>query len=231
MTAHPLARALLGIAFAAAAAGCSRPESTAARAQQDRDARQEPASPSRDERPLAAERRNAEAGAIVPAGTEISARLNSTITSASAVPGEIVEGELAVSLMVGGRLVADVGAPVEARVESVVASGHLARPARLVLVITSLQVGGQRFPVVTSRFARSGRTHTQRNTRFIGGGAAIGAIVGQLLGKNRDSTLRGAALGAAAGTGAAAATGKLDVSIGAGEVLLFTLEQPLSLRR
>jgi hypothetical protein len=177
------------------------------------------------------ERANAAGQTVVPVGTPISARLRSTVTSASAVPGEVIEGELAAPLVAGGQMVADVGAPVEARVEAVVPSGHLARPARLALVLTKVEIGQEWLPVATSSYVRSGPSHLQRNGRFIGGGAAVGAIVGQLLGGNHNSTLRGAALGAAAGTGAAAATGKLDVTIPAGETLAFTLAQALSLRR
>jgi hypothetical protein len=166
----------------------------------------------------------------VPAGTEIAVRLDAGVSSATAAQGEALPGELAAPLTVGGRTVAGIGTPVEARVESVVASGRLARPARLSLVLTAIRVGGGSVPVVTEPLVRNGSTHTKRNERYIGAGALLGALAGQLIGGHTHSTINGAAVGAAVGTGAAAATGKLDVAIGAGEVLRFTLAQPATLQ-
>jgi hypothetical protein len=166
----------------------------------------------------------------VPAGTAIAVRLDAGVSSATATQGEILHGELAAPLTAVGRTVAGIGTPVEARVESVVASGRLARPARLSLVLAAIRVGGGPVPVVTDPLVRNGSTHTKRNERYIGAGALLGALAGQLIGGHTHSTINGAAVGAAVGTGAAAATGRLDVAIGAGEVLRFTLAQPVTLQ-
>ncbi|TAM53002.1 MAG: hypothetical protein EPN53_05515 [Acidobacteria bacterium] len=166
----------------------------------------------------------------VPAGTAIAVRLDAGVSSATAAQGEVLRGELAAPLTAAGRTVAGIGTPVEVRVESVVASGRLARPARLSLVLTAIRVGGGSVPVVTDPLARNGSTHTKRNERYIGAGALLGALAGQLIGGHTHSTINGAAVGAAVGTGAAAATGRLDVAFGAGEVLRFTLAQPVTLQ-
>ncbi len=258
MPTRPVARLLLAGAVVIAAAGCSRHAATEARADQTADDRgqvaQQAAPPVQQGDPFAArdaqatrrdagaayprgeaparaeEPRRAPRSVTVPAGAQLAVRLDATVSSASAASGQSVQGELAAPLEAGGDLVAAAGTPVEARVQTAVPSGRLARPARLELVLTSVQIAGEWVPVVTSSVARTGPTHTKHNSRFIAGGAAIGALVGQLLGGNHNSTLRGAAVGAAAGTGAAAATGKADVTIGAGEVLTFTLAQPLEVR-
>jgi hypothetical protein len=166
----------------------------------------------------------------VPAGTALAFRLDVPVSSASAAAGEVVRGELAAPLAAAGSTVAGIGTPVEARVESVVPSGRLARPARLSLALTAIVLGGERVPIVTSPVSRYGRSHTRRNERFIGGGALIGALAGQLIGGHTHSTVNGAAVGAAVGTGAAAATGRLDVAFGAGSVLRFTLVEPLTVQ-
>ncbi|OYV97431.1 MAG: hypothetical protein B7Z68_03455 [Acidobacteria bacterium 21-70-11] len=166
----------------------------------------------------------------VPAGTAIAVRLDAGVSSATATQGELLHGELTAPLTAGGRTVAGIGTPVEARVESVVASGRLARPATLSLVLTAIRMGAGSVPVVTDPLVRSGSTHTKRNERYIGGGALLGALAGQLIGGHTHSTINGAAVGAAVGTGAAAVTGRLDVVIGAGEVLRFTLAQPATLQ-
>ena len=58
----------------------------------------------------------------------------------------------------------------------------------------------------------------------------VGGILGQVLGKDTDSTLKGAAAGAAVGTGVAAVTGDLDFTIEPGRTVAFTLEEPLQVR-
>ena len=64
-----------------------------------------------------------------------------------------------------------------------------------------------------------------RNAKYIGGGAALGALVGMLSDKNNkgDHALGGAAIGAAAGTAAAAATADTVIKISAAAPLAFTL--------
>ncbi len=242
MSAHPLARILLVAVVAVAAAGCSRHATTTAQGNDDRDQGAQPTSQVSQAAPAAAqppapeyvrtERRREVPPRLmtVPAGTRISVRLAATVSSASATPGQRLEGELAAPLVAGGAVVAPAGTAVQATVETAVPSGRLARPARLALDLTSVRIADQWVAVTTSSVERTGATHTTHDTRFIAGGAAVGALVGQLLGGNHNTTLRGAALGAAAGTGAAAATGKLDVAIGPNEVLAFTLDQPLELR-
>ena len=60
--------------------------------------------------------------------------------------------------------------------------------------------------------------------------AVLGAIAGQILGKNTKSTVIGAAAGAAAGAGAAAATGNYDGCVPDGGNIAVTLNSPLQVR-
>ena len=234
MLTHPLSRFLVAAALVATLAACSRTPATGAG---------EPASAARATADQAGDRGNAAAPDAfrppqprptelrVPAGTRLAVRLVSGLSSASAVPGQVVAGELAAPLDVDGRRVAGLGTPVEARVEAAVPSGRLARQARLVLTLRAITIGDRRLAITTDALGRSGPSHTKRNERLIGGGAVVGAIVGQLLGGHTKSTLRGAAVGAAAGTGVAAANGRLDVTIGTGQVLNFTLRDPFVVAR
>ena len=129
-----------------------------------------------------------------------------------------------------GTVVAASGSRVEGKIEHVIDSGKLARPAELRFRLTELETRGGTVPIHTSAYDRVGKTHTKRNVEYIAGGAAVGAIVGQVLGKDTESTLKGAAAGAAVGTGVAAATGDLDFTIDAGRTVAFTLEEPLRVR-
>nr|MDQ2971119.1 hypothetical protein [Acidobacteriota bacterium] len=166
----------------------------------------------------------------VPAGTILRVKFDKSVSTATARVGDTVSGELLDDLLADDdAVVAPSGSRVRGKVEHVVDSGKLARPAELRFRLTDLEIGGRSVPLSTSVFQRVGDTHTKRNTGYIAGGAAVGAILGQVFGKNTQSTLEGAAAGAAAGTGAAAITGDLDFEIEAGRPVAFTLEQPLRL--
>jgi hypothetical protein len=154
-----------------------------------------------------------------------------TISTATAKVGDTVRGELLDDVLASdGTLVAPSGSRVIGKIEHVVDSGKLARPAELRFRLNELTPkGGESVPITTSAYERMGETHTKRNVGYIAGGAAVGALLGQILGKDTESTLKGAAAGAAAGTGVAAATGDLDFEIQAGRTVAFTLEEPLEL--
>lgn len=62
----------------------------------------------------------------------------------------------------------------------------------------------------------------------IGVGAAAGALVGQILGKDTESTLKGAGVGAAVGTAVALATKGGSAKLPAGSILTVELVEPLT---
>ncbi len=166
----------------------------------------------------------------VPAGTILRVEFDKTISTATAREGEEYSGELLDDVLADDDVVvAPSGSRVHGRVEHVVDSGKLARPAELRFRLTDLDVNGRTIAISTSAYQRTGDTHTKRNAGYIAGGAAVGAILGQVFGGNTKGTLEGAAAGAAAGTGVAALGGDLDFSIEAGRPTAFTLEQTLRL--
>lgn len=62
----------------------------------------------------------------------------------------------------------------------------------------------------------------------IGVGTAAGALVGQILGKDTESTLKGAGVGAAVGTAVALATKGGSAKLPAGSILTVELVEPLT---
>jgi hypothetical protein len=168
------------------------------------------------------------ADAEVPAGTILRVAFNAPISTATAKVGDTVSGELLDDLIADdGSIVARSGSKVTGKVEHVVDSGRLARPAELRFRLTDLETRSGTRSIATPAYQRTGDTHTKRNVGYIAGGAAVGAIIGQVLGKDTEGTLTGAAAGAAAGAGVAAATGEKDFVIEAGRTVAFTLEEPL----
>lgn len=154
----------------------------------------------------------------IPAGTHVTVRLGSTISSGSAHAGETWTGTLARDVVVGGKTMARRGDEVTGKVTSAKSSGRLHAPGQLTLRLTSIH--GQ--PVSSSAYYRKGKSHTKSNVTKIGGGTAAGALIGGLAGGGKGAAI-GAAAGAGAGTGVAAATGKQEAVIPAETVMTFTI--------
>jgi len=99
--------------------------------------------------------------------------------------GDTVRGRVLDDVLVeDGSIAAASGSRVVGRIDHVVDSGKLARPAELTFRLTELETRGGTVPIRTSAYERVGKTHTKRNVEYIAGGAAVGAIIGQVLGKD-----------------------------------------------
>jgi hypothetical protein len=156
--------------------------------------------------------------ASIPAGTRVTVRLGSQISSGSAHAGDTWRGTLARAVVVNGATVARAGDEVTGKVTSAKSSGRLHAPGQLALRLTS--INGQ--PVSSSGYFRKGKSHTKSNATKIGGGAAAGAVIGALAGGGKGAAI-GTLAGGAAGTGVAAATGKQEAVIPAESAMTFTI--------
>jgi hypothetical protein len=168
------------------------------------------------------------AAAKLPAGTPITIRLESAVSSASARPGDSFPGVLDEPLVIEGQTVAPRGAAVTGRVLAAKSSGHLHDPGYLRIALVSLDVGGKPVAIETSSiFAKAG-SHQKRNLAIIGGGTAGGALIGGLAGGVKGA-LVGTAIGAGGGTGTAYATGEKEITLEAERRLTFRLAQAADL--
>ena len=154
----------------------------------------------------------------IPAGTKVSMRTTSTLSSGKVTAGQSFEGSLVKDVVVNGKTVAKAGDPVKGVVSSAKSSGRLHAPGILSVRLTS--VNGT--PVHTLAISRQGKSHTKSNATKIGGGTAAGALLGGVFGGGKGALI-GAGAGAAAGTGVAAATGKEEAVIPAETMLTFTV--------
>jgi hypothetical protein len=160
--------------------------------------------------------------AQIPAGTPITIRMGSEISSGTAHVGQSFSGELAKDVVVGGRTVARSGSPVRGKVTVAKSSGRLHAPGELSIRLTSVDANGRTVAVETTSFHAKGKSHTKSNATKIGGGAAAGALIGGLAGGGKGAAI-GTLAGAGAGTGVAAATGKEEAVIPAEKVVTFTV--------
>src|SRR5712691_10278963 len=165
----------------------------------------------------------------IPAGTKVTVRMGSGINSGTARSGEKFDAILARDLVVNGKTLAKAGAPAHGKVTYAKSSGRLHDPGELSLRLTSVEVNGRNVPVSTTAFHAKGKRHTKSNLTKIGGGAAAGAMIGELAGGGKGALI-GTAVGAGAGTGVAAATGKQEAVVHSQTTLTFTMTAAASVK-
>jgi hypothetical protein len=165
----------------------------------------------------------------IPAGTALTIRLQSSLSSASSHSGDTFEAVLDDPVVVDGQTVAPRGAAVTGRVVAAKHSGRLHDPGYLRLTLTSIDVNGTAMPVQTSSIFAKGGSHEKRNLAMIGGGAGAGALIGGIAGGGKGALI-GSAIGAAGGTGTAYATGQKDVGFSVERRLTFRLTQAVTMQ-
>jgi hypothetical protein len=165
----------------------------------------------------------------LPAGTPITIRLQSGVSSASSQSGDTFEAVLDEPVVIQGQTVVPRGAAVTGRVVEAKASGHLQDPGYLRLTLDKISINGKAVAVQTSSIFVKGGSHEKRNLEMIGGGAGAGALIGGLAGGGKGALI-GTAVGAAGGTGVAYGTGKKDVGFGPERRLTFKVTQSVPVR-
>jgi hypothetical protein len=165
----------------------------------------------------------------IPAGTPITVRLQTSLSSNSSATGQQFDAVLDEPLVVDNKTVAPKGTPVVGRVVAARSSGRLHDSGYLRLALASISVDGKLVPVQSSSMLFRGGSHKQRNWAMIGGGTAAGALIGGLAGGGKGALI-GSAVGAGGGTATAYATGKKDVALSSERRLSFRLLQPLNVK-
>jgi hypothetical protein len=162
----------------------------------------------------------------IPAGTTIEVRIVENLTSEKARVGDVFHATLTEPLVIEGRELYPKGADVVGRVTEAHASGRLSDPGVLALEITEISYSGRSTPVRVTPFTLRGESHTKSNVTKIGGGAALGAVIGAIAGGGKGAAV-GTVVGAGAGTGVAAASGKKEATIESEAVLSFVVSAEL----
>jgi hypothetical protein len=132
----------------------------------------------------------------ISSGTLLQVRTSEPLDTKKLHPGDYFHATVAQSIFKGNVLAIPRGAQVIGRVVDVKKPGDLKGSAGFTLQLTSLNLGGQSFPLTTDTWSMNGPGkggYTAGNTV---GTAVLGAVVGAIAGGGP-----GAAIGAAAGTG------------------------------
>jgi len=156
----------------------------------------------------------------IPSGTVIKVRMIDKLSSEETQVGDTFHATLEEPIEVDGKVLYPKGADVMGRVTDVHRSGRLSEPGELELVLVTVSSGRTAMSLTAQPLVIKGESHTKSNVGKIGGGTALGAIIGGIAGGGKGAAI-GAGVGAAAGTGAAAATGKRAAIVESEAVLTF----------
>ena len=144
--------------------------------------------------------------ATLKAGTLVAVRLIETVSSDKNHPGDTFSGTLDAPLVVDGLVLAERGARVEGKIVESQQAGRIKGLSSIALALTRVNLSdGQRVEISTDSFTKMGPQSRTADAEKIGGGAALGAIIGAIAGGGKGAAI-GAGVGGAAGTGTVAAT-------------------------
>ena len=133
----------------------------------------------------------------VPRGTRVQVRLSNNLSSETARLEELVTGEIAQSVRIGGRTVVPSGSQVRGTVRTIDRGGRLRGASAMAIAFDEIVMpDGSVVEIQTTTFERTGPGEGSRTARNATAGGGAGAFIGGLLGGKR-----GAAIGAAIGTG------------------------------
>jgi hypothetical protein len=163
----------------------------------------------------------------LPEGTLLQLRTSEPVSSKRAKDGTPVDFLVIQDVTYDGALAIPRGATVHGVVTEVKKAGDLKGSAELALTLTSLDLGGQNYPLASDQFNVKGPGKGGETANHVFGGALLGAIIGGIADRGVGAAI-GAGAGAAAGTAASAATPGPEVWIPAEARVDFHLDKPLT---
>jgi hypothetical protein len=164
-------------------------------------------------------------------GTTINATIQDALSSRTNTSGESVRATVSADVSdARGNVVIPAGSTVILTIDKLEPSSVQVGPeGRLMLNVTSVTVNGESRSLsgTVGPIAHTmvGRGITKDEAARIAAGTAVGAGVGQVIGKNTKSTVIGGAVGAVAGGALAARYAQRDVVVSAGTPVVITLVQ------
>jgi hypothetical protein len=167
----------------------------------------------------------------VPQGTLVQVRTSEPVNSKRAKEGEPIQFTVIQDVTLGGVLAIPRGATVHGVVAEVKHPdrGALTGSNELALQLTSLDLGGQNYPLQSDMFKVKGPGKGEHTAGNVVGGAILGAIIGGAVGRGPGAAI-GAAAGGGAGVAASAASPSPGVWIPAEALVTFHLSTPVTVQ-
>jgi BON domain len=164
----------------------------------------------------------------VPANTIVTVRTIDSIDSKTSQAGQIFKASLDAPIVVDNRVIVPSGADAYVKLVNAKSAGKVTGRSELSLELASIVSQGNTYNVVSSDVKQSGTSRGKQSAERIGGGAALGALIGAVAGGGKGAAI-GAAVGGGAGTGVQVFTHGQQVKIPSETRLDFTLQQPLEI--
>jgi hypothetical protein len=168
---------------------------------------------------------------MLPSGTDLTVRTSEDIDSSKAVVNQtfsaIVERDI---FGESDTVIIPAGSHAVLVVREVSSGGTTGSPD-IVLDMQSMTVSGRRYLVSTADLKQDSGTGIGKNKRTaetVGGGAALGTIIGAIAGGAKGAAI-GVLVGAAGGAGVEVLNKGKDVRVPAETLLSFRLDKPVSL--
>jgi hypothetical protein len=164
----------------------------------------------------------------VPANTIVTVRTIDSIDSKTNQSGQLFKASLDAPIVVDNRVIVPSGADAYIKLVNAKSAGKVTGRSELSLELASVVFQGNTYNVVSSDVKQSGTSRGKQSAERIGGGAALGALIGAVAGGGKGAAI-GAAVGGGAGTGVQVFTHGQQVKIPSETRLDFTLQQPLEI--
>ena len=163
----------------------------------------------------------------IPAGATLNLASGSTICTNTNHVGDRFNASVTNAIVGSNGAVIPAGATATVEVTELKRSENANDNVVMGFRVVSVNFGGHTYPVsATTQTADVSKVKNQpkgKDVQKVVGGAAIGAIAGQILGHSTKATIIGGAVGAAAGAGAAAATANYEGCVNSGSRITATL--------
>lgn len=144
---------------------------------------------------------------VVPTGTAVMIRLEQTVNSKTAA-NEKVKASVAQDVVIHGKVLIPRGSPAAVYVTESAASGQSSTPAKLLLRLDAVTVGGRAYPVSANLAGDDGKAQQNSRDSAAGAGGTSGGAV-------------------SVGADKANAADKKDISFEPATVLNFRLKESL----
>ena len=163
----------------------------------------------------------------IPAGSTLQLASNSTVCTNTYKVGQRFNASVTNAVTGSNGAVIPSGATANVEVTELKRSENANDNVVMGFRVVSVTFGGHTYPVsATTTDAQVTKVKNQpkgKDVQKVIGGAAIGAIAGQILGRSTKATVIGAAAGGAAGAAAAAATANYEGCVNSGGRITATL--------
>jgi hypothetical protein len=170
------------------------------------------------------------ASVTVPAGTRITVQMIDAVDSSRNHVGEEFAATVASPVVVGNDVVIAKGAEARVRLIQAKSAGRLKGQSELELQLDQVTVNGKNYSVDSGPYVEQGQSRGKRSAKVIGGGGALGALIGAAAGGGKGAAI-GGLIGAGAGTAVQATTHGQQVRVPAEAKVEFALRSGLTVKQ